>query len=359
MTLSQPNLVVSQFGIIEAGRGIAATLVVLFHASGSIFAAPKYWNAHVFGGIFDFGYAGVEFFFVLSGFIIAHAHSRDIGQPTQLLRYLRRRVVRIYPMYWLVLAVVLTLATVGVGTGGLRTGVIASSILLAGPDSTPTVLAVAWTLYHEIAFYIVFALWIWHPRVGGGVTAAWLVTVALHAGGIDLGVAPYVSSSLNLLFLLGIGAAAMSRRRISGAVPLAILGAVAFIAIGLETVYLQVLPESLRQLAFGVACAAGITGVVAHERRYVVAIPAVLRALGAASYSIYLVHFPVLSVIAKISSRMGLIGRVPTQLAFFLVVVITLLLGYAVHRIIERPLLDRLQARRSTKSVDRSLLPHL
>ncbi len=51
---------------------------------------------------FGFGHAGVDFFFVLSGFIIMHAHTADIGKPERLYRYLWRRATRIYPIYWIV-----------------------------------------------------------------------------------------------------------------------------------------------------------------------------------------------------------------------------------------------------------------
>ncbi|NBQ54213.1 MAG: acyltransferase, partial [Proteobacteria bacterium] len=46
---------------------------------------------------------GVDFFFVLSGFIILHAHMDDIGRPARLGRYLWRRAVRVYPIYWICL----------------------------------------------------------------------------------------------------------------------------------------------------------------------------------------------------------------------------------------------------------------
>ncbi len=59
---------------VQAGRGIAAVLVVLAHTSASVFDQRKYWPANPVGPLFDFGHAGVEFFFVLSGFIILYAH---------------------------------------------------------------------------------------------------------------------------------------------------------------------------------------------------------------------------------------------------------------------------------------------
>ena len=53
-------------------------MVVLYHASGSIFT--KYFvGERPVGRVFDFGYAGVDFFFVLSGFIMLHVHRRGVG----------------------------------------------------------------------------------------------------------------------------------------------------------------------------------------------------------------------------------------------------------------------------------------
>ena len=57
-----------------------------------------------FGGLFLFAHAGVDFFFVLSGFIIYRVHRGDIGSPHRLSRYAWRRFVRIYPTYWIILA---------------------------------------------------------------------------------------------------------------------------------------------------------------------------------------------------------------------------------------------------------------
>ena len=83
---------------VEAARGAAAVLVLLVHSSAML-AAPKYFGEMPFYGLFKFGHAGVDFFFVLSGFIIFHVHRTDLGNPARLGKYLARRFVRIFPTY--------------------------------------------------------------------------------------------------------------------------------------------------------------------------------------------------------------------------------------------------------------------
>jgi len=58
----------------------------------------------------QFGHAGVDFFFVLSGFIIFFVHGKDIGKPSRLPHYVWRRFIRIYPVYWAVTLISIVLA---------------------------------------------------------------------------------------------------------------------------------------------------------------------------------------------------------------------------------------------------------
>ena len=65
---------------LQAGRALAALAVVAFHLS-TAFSDPRY-GSHSIGQAFTrHGNLGVDFFFVLSGFIILNAHARDIGRP--------------------------------------------------------------------------------------------------------------------------------------------------------------------------------------------------------------------------------------------------------------------------------------
>src|ERR1700690_1319738 len=88
---------------IQAARGVASLAVIFYHAGGGV-ALPQYVGFIPLGGFFNFGHAGVDFFFVLSGFIIYFVHHRDIGHPASLPRYTWRRLTRVLPIYWVVTA---------------------------------------------------------------------------------------------------------------------------------------------------------------------------------------------------------------------------------------------------------------
>src|SRR5882762_1925446 len=158
---SHPDRRATMYKSIQACRGLAALQVVLFHLGG-ILAAPKYFGLPGFGRAFIFGDSGVEFFFVLSGFIITWVHRRDFGKPAALPAYISKRLIRIYPTYWTIFLSVFLLAWT---SPALRSGLPATpglllrSLLLVPQDPTVAggtgapVLIVAWTLQYEMIFY--------------------------------------------------------------------------------------------------------------------------------------------------------------------------------------------------------------
>lgn len=63
---------------LQVYRGFAALAVILFHVH---LVAKKWVDFQFFGGVFQGANIGVDFFFVLSGFIITYIHWGDLGQP--------------------------------------------------------------------------------------------------------------------------------------------------------------------------------------------------------------------------------------------------------------------------------------
>ena len=348
------------FATIEAGRGIAALLVVLYHVD-KVVANPAYWGSRTLGGVFACGHAGVEFFFVLSGFIIAHVHARDIGRPAALGHYVAKRVDRILPLYWIVLSAMTALALLGPDIASLRHvdgAAIIASYLLVGPDSHAGVLTVSWTLFHEILFYVAFGMLIVDRRLGIVVAAAWLAVIAAAAAVGVAGVPAYVASPLNLLFAGGALVEVVVRRRtIRHPLALTVAGVAAFAALGIEQVFDPVLAEMPRNLLFGVASAAALAGVVSYENARPVAVPHSLRLLGAASYSVYLVHYPALSVVAVVLRRAGLTAVLPPTAGAFVLAAAVVGIGVATHVVLERPLLAWLARVRAGRPAHRVTVP--
>ena len=160
---------------IQALRGFAAALVVVLHATGQPFGmeASKPW-------VWMRGHAGVDIFFVISGFVMAISATGQ-GRPTAG-EFLRRRILRIVPLYWIFTLVMLAkILAVKVHPGlgrdvvHLQTpiGYVLASLFFipyrnSQGDIAP-VLAVGWTLSFEMLFYLLFALalkWKVEPRYG-------------------------------------------------------------------------------------------------------------------------------------------------------------------------------------------------
>ncbi len=326
------------FTVLQAGRGIAALLVVLFHTT-LLFASKKYWGVKIGGGLFGFGYAGVEFFFVLSGFIILYAHERDIDNPRSVWRYLGKRFRRIYPIYWLI---TLALTAVVLMTRDFHRALIPNSFLLIGAH-TGAVLAVAWTLFHEVLFYLIFAVLIVNFRVGLIAFGLWFIACIASLFG---SVPHYSFAPLNLLFGFGMVAAlASSRLRLQNWLWWA--GIVGFGLVGVADVRFGFGATSPIIFAYGLAAAVFVAGGASAERAGRIAAPVALCRLGDASYVLYLIHYPILSVLAKFWHRVPSLASMAPAPTALLFVGICVFAAVVIHRWIERPLMALLAVRES------------
>ena len=346
----------SKLNLVQVCRGIAALLVLLFHDAITYF--PLYSGAYDRGRIdgrtpFDFGHAGVDFFFVLSGFIILWAHWSDLGRPARLGRYAWRRFVRIYPTLWIALAFILPIYFLRPDMGGgyeRDLSVIVKSLTL-WPQTHLPIIPPAWSLSHEMVFYGLFALTIVHVRAGILAFALWfgvIVAVAVFGSGFPLS---FIGHAHNLQFFLGLGAA-LYLRRYRTPMPwlIAGLGAALFVGTGMvETYY----PDPARiglsfagltaKLAYGLGSMLILLGVVEIERTRRLAVPALLVLLGEASYSVYLLHNALLSAAARTLRAIGLNEIVAGWPAFVLLALIATAGGVAFHLIFERPILKVLR----------------
>ena len=329
---------------LEACRGLAALLVVLYHASGSMF---EVYMGYPGVGWFRFGHAGVDFFFVLSGFIILYVHADDSGRPDRIGKYAYRRLVRIYPIYWAV-TVAMIAASFAIPSiaalSAMRPDRLPLSFLLLPQDGYPLV-SVAWSLQHEMLFYVLFGIAILNRTLGVLVFAAWACLIAYcNVVGPQSVLLDFAGRDFNILFFVGMAAAtAVRARTIPWPRMMVIVGIVIFFTGGiLENGGLD-LKQLLGRAVYGTGAALIVMGLVESERSAGWRAPSALLLLGAASYSIYLVHLNALILVEKAAGALGLGNILPGVVLLAGFVLAAVAAGVLCHLLFERPLLTMLR----------------
>ena len=347
---------------LQVCRAVAASIVVLFHIGGA-FAAEKYFGEPLFIQLFKFGSSGVEFFFVLSGFIIYYVHRADIGQISTVPTYLRRRAARIYPSYWIVF---LGVATIALAIPAFREDlpktpwILAQSLALTPQDPTVVggtgapLIIVAWSMQYELVFYLLFALCLVSLRFGLlAITSLGLWWTVSAAGwtGPDFPLA-FMKPHYFAIFAAGILAAHLCGGRVARPLLWIGIGLTGYFALaGLEVANMFIhnhvrSPGRPDSLSFGFGFFSGIlvVGLVGSERRTPKPVPRWLAKLGDASYVLYLVHFPIISAMAKVLTLYDG-GLAFVTVSVVLVFVVCCVVSVVFHDWIETPLVNALKGR--------------
>jgi peptidoglycan/LPS O-acetylase OafA/YrhL len=344
------------FKSLQAGRAVAALLVVLLHL-GTAISAEKYFGISAFGVPFSFGHAGVEFFFVLSGFIIVTAHRDDMGKPNRLGSYAWKRLVRIYPIYWVVFLGVFLLALAFSPQGNTVSHdplVVLQALLLVPQDPSVVgsmgapLLPVAWTLQYEMLFYSVFGLIIIRRWIGAAVAVILLGVLATCQLSRQCGFpATFLASPYILLFGMGMAAATAHRSRLNVGSPLAVatFGVVVFGFAALAEM-LRFGPTGWGSVTYGFGCVFIVVGLTRAETEgQVVGGNRRIQLLGDSSYALYLSHYPLISVLCKAAMALGMpkLGVAGALITYVVILATCIAAGVALHLIIEKPTLSYLR----------------
>jgi peptidoglycan/LPS O-acetylase OafA/YrhL len=294
-----------KFELLEAGRGFAALLVVVLHTR-NIMTQPRFFGTELFGGYLKNFNVGVDFFFVLSGFIIAWVHWKDLGDRSRLGNYAAKRFLRIFPPYWGILFPLIALYLIfpGAGVPSQHDPLnIFFSIFLV-PYIYQPVLGVAWTLTHEMFFYVLFGLIICLGRRALVLLPVWAAAIVMAnlSGNLEYPLS-FFFSPFNLEFIMGVSAA-LFLHRYTVPVPRILLVISAIVFIGFMMLGGNIQDNNLvARLAFGIPSMVFVLAAVEIDRQTPIRVPKLALLLGAASYSIYLVHPVALSFMSNALSR--------------------------------------------------------
>jgi peptidoglycan/LPS O-acetylase OafA/YrhL len=351
--------------LLDCCRGIAAFLVVFQHSVYTV-AKPKYFGMDPLQDCFLCGSRGVDFFFVLSGFVIAFVHWPDLGKPDRIGRYLTKRFVRVYPVLWAV-AIPMICASWLISSEYIPSGwqdrvnVTLTSLTLL-PSQLAPIPDVAWTLKHEVLFYGLYCLVLWRPRLGTGILLLWAGLCVSHLTGRYESnfVTDFVLSPYNLEFLLGVGCGwFMRNRRVRYPLLLCAIGLVGIVAAGVSYEPPPVLhpwipnpTTAVQVVQFGISSALIILGLAQINTTRMVTPPKAFILLGSASYSIYLIHVPVISAACKILKKVDGFTGVDPLAAVAALCGAGVLAGIFLHLRVELPILKA--ARRILRTDNRS-----
>jgi peptidoglycan/LPS O-acetylase OafA/YrhL len=333
---------------LQVCRALAALIVVIGHSLHDLDTVAARAGLEPVRSAINWG-AGIDIFFVVSGFIMIHVAGQDFAKPGAPRRFLVKRVARVAPLYWLVTTALIvgSLAApslLNVPIGGAR-HILTSYLFI--PDWRPDmslvrpVMALGWTLNYEMLFYVVFGCAMVLPlRLAVPAMTALFVGGALAKSAFDIQQTQlaFWTDPLVLEFLFGVylGLAHRAGWRLSAP------AAIALGAAGL-TLVTTALPEAIgvsipeNFLRYGLPAAMLVGAAALGPQAPAIGPVRFAVALGDASYALYLSHPFVIRPLREIWLKIG--GAELPLVAFSVVCALAAVaVAFALHVYLEKPI---------------------
>jgi peptidoglycan/LPS O-acetylase OafA/YrhL len=343
---------------LDGVRGAAAMFVVLHHMWLRVWPqfpddAGPWWL-----GWLLYGHLAVAVFIVVSGFSLGLAPIRDGGRLRGgMRRFLRRRAWRILPPYWaaLVLSMVVTAAFLHpyLGAGQLVKAFTVHTLLVQDMIGSQSPNGAFWSIAVEWQIYFVFPLILWVGRARGTESAVAVTLIAVLAAnaasglGAPLDKIAHLTPQFLALFAFGVLAVELALRpqaarllRPLGLTATATLAALVAFALVHGSRWM-VERYFYVDLLFGFAVACALCVLMGGGWRLVRAVLSTRTSLrlGAVSYSIYLVHEPIVGLLYQGIHPLHLPAVARFGLFAALGVPAVLVLSYGFHLVFEAPFL--------------------
>jgi peptidoglycan/LPS O-acetylase OafA/YrhL len=325
---------------LDGMRGVAALAVVSLHAKGLMGVT-----------LLPSSYLAVDFFFALSGFVLAHAYDERLERGMTTAQFLRLRLVRLYPLFGLACAVAFVFLCLRIAAGktsALNAALQISNLALipSSPEAGGALYPlnyVAWSLALEIVVNIFFAVGIHRLRsanfliaiICAGALA--LCAAALKFGDLDVGViwkdAWGGLARVTFSFFLGVAIYRAHRAR-----PFLIHASWNMPLLAALLAIFAVTPATTgHRVAYDLAAvifAFPVLVFLGASTQGITRLDAFMRFMGVTSYAIYVLHLPLRELYwsaAKICNAQPSIGL---GVGFM---ISAILASYLADRIYDRP----------------------
>ncbi|GIE92090.1 acyltransferase family protein [Actinoplanes regularis] len=302
---------------LDGLRGLTALYVAVHHCWLLSFPGYPANTGPAWLGWLIHGRLAVVVFIVLSGFSLAISPARDAWRLGGTLRYVRRRARRILPAYWAALAASALIAaavpSLPLSEPPTLRSMVVYGLLLQDTLAAPAPNGAFWSIAAEAGLYLTFPLLLLIRRRAGAMTVLAVVTVPVVAAGLlhpGLSTAARATGytlELAPLFTLGVVAAGIvsAGHRIQR---LPWLGLATLAAVPVSTLIAlrgpawTVAHYYWLDLAVGPAIALFLVALATCRPIRLVRLlnGGPLRALGGFSYSLYLVHMPIVALISTL-----------------------------------------------------------
>ncbi|WP_431222589.1 acyltransferase family protein [Serratia sp. L9] len=360
----KPNEIRNNFHGITALRAIAASVVLIVHSSALLSFNHEISKLVILTNI------GVDIFFIISGFIITYAHWNDFGRGAQGVKgFIRKRFVRIYPMYLLfTLITALALFMMPQLFFSLKSSfeLLFSSLLflpskMANGDVT-LLLAVAWTLSYEVAFYAIFSIaMLFNRRMALVVTSVALIAwSSLSLIQQDNYISNYFFTTLPIEFLVGMIICIIFKT--SSSIPsIAPLTSGVLVVIAIITLYYlffiagfdtSELRSNTRFIYFGIPALIIFISFFNTPYSKKSTIRKVVEVIGSASYVTYLSHFLIIGVIKFIMKVIPGTQQLPLAITVIASCIICTVAGVFIHIYIEKPAISFFRKKKTREAIE-------
>jgi exopolysaccharide production protein ExoZ len=346
---------------VQALRAMAALSIAVLHVLNDAISLDPSGQVARWHAALPWA-AGVDLFFVISGFVMVYASTKLFGHRGSPGQFMARRLIRIVPLYWAATTLFLLIAmaapsTVSEGAGSMTDIAMSYAFLPARRPggSIQPIYSLGWTLNYEMFFYAVFAACIWQPRRRAIALVSLLLGAAIalhrlvpeHAAALVFWTDPIVAE-----FLFGMAIAVIASANVTLSTPVRVglvTGALALLTAGdLSDI------RNSEPITTGIPMAMLLAGTALGRQ---VRMPRALTLLGDASYALYLVHPFAMRPVGLLWHHLYLSGPIAATAYAGVALLLSIAGSICVYLWFERPVGAWLRARLVAIQVRQAAIP--